>query len=100
MKPPSFAYERPRTLPEALQVLAERGTDARPLAGGQSLVPMLALRLARPSVLVDLGRLAELDELRVEDGRLVIGAMVRQRRLEQEPLVVQHVPLLAAATRL
>lgn len=100
MKPPAFAYERPQRLNEALEVLAREGAEARPLAGGQSLIPMLALRLARPTVLVDLGGIAGLDELSLEDGTLIAGAMVRQRRLERDPLVAQHLPLLAAATRL
>ncbi len=100
MKPPSFAYARPDGLAGALDLLAQYGADARPLAGGQSLIPMLALRLARPSLLVDLGRLAELTQLTVQDGRLVVGAMVRQRRIERDPLVAEHLPLLAAATRL
>jgi carbon-monoxide dehydrogenase medium subunit len=99
MKPAAFAYERPGTLGEALEALARHGSDARPLAGGQSLVPMLSLRLARPALLVDLGRLAGLDELVVRNGAVEIGAMVRQRRLERDPLVAQHVPVLAAATR-
>ena len=99
MKPAAFAYERPGILDEALEALARHGSDARPVAGGQSLVPMLSLRLARPALLVDLGRLAGLDELVVRNGAVEIGAMVRQRRLERDPLVTQHVPVLAAATR-
>ncbi len=100
MKPPSFAYARPDGLAGALDLLAQHGADARPLAGGQSLIPMLSLRLARPGLLVDLGRIAELAQLTVQDGRLVAGAMVRQRQIERDPLVAEHLPLLAAATRL
>ncbi len=99
MKSPTFAYERPQSLAEALALLAQKGADARPLAGGQSLIPMLALRLARPSVLVDLGRVEGLDELTLQDGVLVIGAMVRQRQLERNALVAEHLPLLVAATK-
>jgi len=100
MKPPSFAYERPRDLAEALDLLARHGSDARPLAGGQSLVPMLALRIARPSVVIDLGRIGDLTGLTLAGSTLTIGAMVRQRELERDGLVRQHLPLLAAATRL
>ncbi|MCX7624440.1 MAG: xanthine dehydrogenase family protein subunit M, partial [Thermomicrobium sp.] len=100
MKPPSLSYERPDDLAGAIRALSQHGPEARPLAGGQSLIPMLALRIARPSVLVDLGRIAELQEVTVQDGALVVGAMVRQRRLERDPLVARHLPLLSAATRL
>lgn len=99
MKPAVFAYERPSSLDEALAVLGAHGSDARPLAGGQSLIPMLTLRIARPSLLVDLGRLSELDRVRLDDGVLEIGAMTRQRRIERDPLVRDHVPILAEALR-
>jgi len=85
MKPPAFRYERPATLKEALALLAEYGDEARPLAGGQSLVPMLNLRLAAPGVVVDLNGLAGLDGLDgldVAGGSLTIGALTRQRTLE------------------
>ncbi len=85
MKPPAFRYERPASLPEALAVLAEHGDDARPLAGGQSLVPMLNLRLAAPAVVVDLNGLPDLDRIEAADGTLVVGALTRQRRLELSP---------------
>jgi carbon-monoxide dehydrogenase medium subunit len=81
VKPPPFAYHRPGSLDEALALLAE-DADAKPLAGGQSLVPMLNFRLARPSALVDLNGIEELSGLRVEDGALVVGAMTRQWDLE------------------
>ena len=81
MKPAPFAYHRPATLDEAVALLAEN-EDAKPLAGGQSLVPMLNFRLARPSALVDLGGIEELAGIRVEDGVLVVGAMTRQWDLE------------------
>jgi carbon-monoxide dehydrogenase medium subunit len=80
VKPPPFAYHRPSSLAEALELLAD--PDAKPLAGGQSLVPMLNFRLARPSALVDLARIEELAGIRVEDGALVVGAMTRQWDLE------------------
>lgn len=85
MKPPAFRYERPATLAEALGLLAEHGDDARPLAGGQSLVPMLNLRLAAPAVVIDLNSLPELDRLEADRGTLVVGALSRQRTLELSP---------------
>lgn len=85
MKPPAFRYERPQTVAEALELLAEHGEDARPLAGGQSLVPMLNLRLAAPAVVVDLNSLPGLDRLEAADGTLFVGALTRQRTLELSP---------------
>ena len=85
MKPPAFRYERPATLSEALALLAEHGDEARPLAGGQSLVPMLNLRLSAPAVVVDLNALPGLDGLAVADGALAVGALTRQRTLELSP---------------
>ena len=80
MKPPPFEYAAPETLDEALALLAEHGDEAKVLAGGQSLVPLLNLRLTRPSLVVDLNRVDDLD--RIEGGR--IGALARTRRVEQE----------------
>lgn len=97
MKPPPFDYSAPTTLDEALALLQEHGEDARPLAGGQSLVPLLSLRLARPSHLVDLARISELGSIAVEDGHLVIGAMVRERSAERHDDVRRVAPLLAQA---
>lgn len=94
MKPPRFRYERPEGLDEALMLLAEHGDEARPLAGGQSLVPMLNMRLAAPGVVVDLNRLPGLEVLAREGGCLRVGALVRQRRLERWP-EVQGVGALA-----
>ena len=84
MKPAPFDYHRPGSLDEALALLAE-DPDAKPLAGGQSLVPMLNFRLARPTALVDLNGIDELTAIRVEDGVLVVGAMTRQWDLEHSP---------------
>ncbi|MEV0697116.1 FAD binding domain-containing protein [Saccharopolyspora sp. NPDC050389] len=98
MKPPPFDYVRPDSLDEAVRLLAA-DEDAKALAGGQSLMPMMNFRLARPSILVDIGRLPELTELRREDGVLVIGAGVRQRAAETSPLVRQACPLLGQALR-
>jgi carbon-monoxide dehydrogenase medium subunit len=99
VKPAPFRYVRPGTVAEAVAALAAAGGEARPLAGGQSLVPLMNLRLARPTVVVDLNRVGELERLAVEDGWLVIGAMVRHRRLATDPLVARHAPLLAEAAR-
>ncbi|MGL6280645.1 MAG: FAD binding domain-containing protein, partial [Gaiella sp.] len=78
MKPPPFAYARASTLEDALALLEEAGPDARPIAGGQSLVPLLAYRLARPSHLVDIDRVPGLEAIEEEaDGSLVVGALVR-----------------------
>ena len=97
MKPPPFAYECPREVEEAVALLAAHGGDARPLAGGQSLVPLLNFRLARPAVLVDLNRIAALGRIRVEDGALRIGAMARQAAVEADPDVARGWPILPAA---
>ncbi|RIK37788.1 MAG: molybdopterin dehydrogenase [Chloroflexi bacterium] len=98
MKPAPFRYFAPQSLDEALALLSEHGYDAKLLAGGQSLVPAMNFRLAQPSVVVDLNRIAELFFLRpAADGGLHIGAMTRQRTLERDPRVAEHAPLLHAA---
>jgi aerobic carbon-monoxide dehydrogenase medium subunit len=98
VKPAPFDYLAPRSLDEALEILATQGHDAKILAGGQSLIPVLNFRLAQPALLVDINALAELDFLRPEsDGGLTIGALVRHRRLERESEVARRVPLLAEA---
>ena len=97
MKPPPFEYVAPASLEEAVAVLAEHGDDAKALAGGQSLVPLLAFRLAAPAVLVDLNGVGGLDHLREEDGRLVIGALARQRQVERLPGLDRRCPMLAEA---
>jgi carbon-monoxide dehydrogenase medium subunit len=99
MKPPPFRYLRPASLQEAAAALAEYGEDAKILAGGQSLVPLLNFRLARPSVLIDLGSIEELRSLRVEDGAVVAGAMVRQRVAESASEVREHCPILPEGLR-
>jgi CO/xanthine dehydrogenase FAD-binding subunit len=95
MKPAPFEYYRPRTLDEALSLLAEHGSDAKPLAGGQSLIPAMNFRLATPSVLVDLNGLTELSYVQDGTGELRVGGMTRQRAVEQSPLVGQRFPLIA-----
>ena len=97
MKPPPFAYECPTEVTDAVALLAAHGADARPLAGGQSLVPLLNFRLARPAVLVDLNRIAALGRITVEDGALCIGAMARQAAVEADPRVARGWPVLTGA---
>ncbi len=97
MKPPPFAYECPTEVAGAVALLAAHGADARPLAGGQSLVPLLNFRLARPAVLVDLNRIAALAHVAVEDGTLRIGAMARQAAVEAAPAVARGWPILTEA---
>jgi aerobic carbon-monoxide dehydrogenase medium subunit len=99
MKPAPFVYRAPGTVDEALAALAEAPEETTLLAGGQSLIPLLNMRLARPAVLVDLNGVAGLDVLEAANGTIRIGAMVRQRRLEVEPLVRERLPLLAEAAR-
>lgn len=94
MKPAPFEYVAPRSLDEALAELARGGGDAKPLAGGQSLVPLLNMRLLRPSLLVDLNRVAGLDEVRAENGSVRVGATVRQAALRGIPLVEEALPHL------
>ena len=98
MKPAPFKYYAPSTVDEALARLAEHGWDAKVLAGGQSLVPMMNFRLAQPAVLVDLNGIPELFYL--QPGRragLKIGAMTRQRQVELDPHVAERAPMLAEA---
>jgi 2-furoyl-CoA dehydrogenase FAD binding subunit len=93
MKPVAFRYERPESVEEAVELLREHGDEAKVLAGGQSLVPMLNMRLARPSVLVDINRLP-LGDVARDDGTIRVGATVRQadRRLLEIPLLAECLP--------
>lgn len=95
MKPAPFEYHRPESVEEALSLLAEHGYDAKLLAGGQSLVPAMNFRMAVPAVLIDLNRIAGLDGIAEVDGGLRIGAMVRQRVAERDPLVAARAALIA-----
>jgi CO/xanthine dehydrogenase FAD-binding subunit len=94
MKPAVFAYVRPETLAEATAALAEHGDEAKVLAGGQSLVPALNMRLLRPSTLVDINRVLDLDNVAADNGTLVVGATVRQAdaRLRAHPLLAEVLP--------
>lgn len=97
MKPAAFQMERPAGLADALALLAQHGADGRAIAGGQSLVPMMNLRIVSPLVLVDLNRVGELSGIRLDGATLRIGAMTRQHQLLSDPLVAQHAPLVARA---
>jgi len=96
MKPRPFDYIRPDTVDEALSILAEHGEDARILAGGQTLIAMLNLRVVEAPVLIDITRIRELDAIREVDGTVEIGATVTQNRLLQWPSLVEKLPLLHA----
>lgn len=95
MIPAAFDYEAPATLDEAVRMLAERGDEAKVLAGGHSLIPAMKLRLAQPSVLIDLGRIGGLSYVREEAGRLLVGAMTTHHQLEADPRVREVCPLLS-----
>src|SRR5436309_10976581 len=97
MKMPPFEYACPTTLSEAVALLASGDGDAKPLAGGQSLVPMLAFRLAQPTLLVDLRKLAELREIKISASGVTLGAMVRWRDIEDDKRLAAAHPLLKAA---
>lgn len=97
MKPVPFAYEAPETIDEALALLAEHGEDATVLAGGQSLVPMLNLRLVRPTVVVDVNRLPGLDGIVLDGGGLRLGALARTAAVELDPTVSSWCPALHEA---
>ena len=96
MKPRPFDYIRPDTVDEALSILAEHGEDARILAGGQTLIAMLNLRVVEAPVLIDITRMRELDAIREVDGTVEIGATVTQNRLLQLPSLAEKLPLLHA----
>ena len=97
MKPPAFDYAAPKTVDEAVALLTSHEGDAKILAGGQSLMPLLNMRLARPGLLVDIARVDGLDTIREVDGSLMIGAMTRQRAVEHSELVRSRFPLLHTA---
>ncbi|MDA3629779.1 xanthine dehydrogenase family protein subunit M [Saccharopolyspora oryzae] len=99
MIPAQFEYLAPSTVEEAVTALAELGDDAKVLAGGQSLLPVLRMRLADPQLLVDLNRIEELRGIREDGDSLVIGAMTTHHDVLRDPLVQQHAELIALATR-
>ncbi|UCH75340.1 MAG: xanthine dehydrogenase family protein subunit M [Rhodospirillales bacterium] len=97
MKPAKFEYHKPETLDEALTLLAEYGDEARVIAGGQSLVPMMNIRLARPDHLIDINGIDDLSQIRLENGSVAIGALVRHREIEHSAQLAQACPPLPAA---
>jgi aerobic carbon-monoxide dehydrogenase medium subunit len=97
MIPGSFAYHRPKTISEAAALLADLGDDARPLAGGHSLIPMMKLRMATPQHLVDLGGIPDLKGIRQDGDRILIGAMVTQAEVVASDLLAARLPILRAA---
>ena len=100
MKPARFAYHAPATVDEAIALLTRYGGEAKLLAGGQSLMPLMNFRVARPAALIDLNAIASLGYIREEDGQVRFGAMTRQRAIEFSPVVRRRLPLLAEATAL
>lgn len=100
MKPPPFAYHDPTSIEEAVDLLQRFGDEAKVLAGGQSLMPLLNFRLSYPSALIDINRVADLSYIQQEDGQVRIGALTRQRAIEFSELVRSQLPLLHEATTL
>ena len=100
MKPPPFAYHAPTGVDEALSILDELGDEAKVLAGGQSLIPLLNMRLVAPANLVDINRIAELDRIAVDDAGVTVGAGARHATVEQHDEAYRAVPLLRQALRL
>ena len=98
MIPPSFEYLRPKTIPEAIAMLQQHGDAAKILSGGQSLIPMMKLRLARPAILIDINRISGLSHVKEEDGCLKIGGLTREAELEASPLVRSKYAILADTT--
>jgi aerobic carbon-monoxide dehydrogenase medium subunit len=99
VKPAAFEYFAPAAVEEAVELLAEHGDGAKVLAGGQSLVPLMNMRLARPAVIVDINRLRTLDYIRDDGEALRLGALTRQRTAERSPAVAERCPLLRDALR-
>jgi len=100
VKPPPFGYSRPESLGDALRLLGESGNDAKVLAGGQSLVPLLSMRLAAPRQLVDINRVSELAYVRVDENTVRVGALARQADVERDDRAAAVQPLLRQALRL
>ena len=98
MIPAAFEYARPTTVDEALQALASGGEDVKIMAGGQSLIPVMRLRLAAPETVVDLSKVAELRGVRDDGDAIVIGAMTTHSDVLSDPLIAEHAPLIAEAT--
>lgn len=99
MIPAAFEYLRPKTIPEAIGFLQQYGDDAKILSGGQSLIPMMKFRLARPTYLIDINRIAGLSYIREEGGYLKIGGLTREADLDSSPLIHAKYPILADTAR-
>ncbi len=99
MIPPAFEYLRPKTIPEAIAFLQQYGDDAKILSGGQSLIPMMKFRIARPGYLIDINRIAGLSYIKEEDGYLKIGGLTREAELENSPLIHAKYPILFDTAR-
>ena len=99
MIPPSFEYLRPTTIPEAIAFLQQYGDDAKILSGGQSLIPMMKFRIARPGYLIDINRISGLAYIKEEDGQLKIGGLTREAELEHSPVVRARFPIIVDTAR-
>ena len=99
MIPPAFEYLRPKTIPEAIAFLQQYGDDAKILSGGQSLIPLMKFRLARPGYLIDINRISGLSYIKEEGGYLKIGGLTRESELEHSPLIRAKYPILLDTTR-
>ena len=99
MIPPTFDYLQPKTIPEAIALLQQYGDDAKILSGGQSLIPMMKLRLARPAYLIDINRIAGLSYVKEENGHLKIGGLTREAELESSPLIRSRYPIILDTAR-
>jgi carbon-monoxide dehydrogenase medium subunit len=97
VKAPRFSYVRPERLDEALRLLAQHGEDARILAGGQSLMPTLNMRLSQPKLLIDINRIDALKGISIENGIVRVGALVRHVEMMKSPIIARHLPLIAEA---
>src|SRR5216683_8395351 len=97
MFPAAFDYQSPATLDEALGVLAKRGDDAKVMAGGQSLIPLLKLRFAQPALILDIGRIQDLNGIKRDDGHVTIGALARHVDIERSQELAKLVPLMVEA---
>jgi aerobic carbon-monoxide dehydrogenase medium subunit len=94
MIPPAFEYLTPKTIPEAIALLQQHGEDAKILSGGQSLIPMMKLRIARPGYLIDINRISGLSYIKEEGGFLKIGGLTREAELEASPLIRSKYPII------
>ena len=97
MIPAAFDYERAESVEQAIELLGQHGEDAKLVAGGHSLLPLMKLRLARPSVLIDIDRLSDLEYVRDTGDRVEIGALTRMYKLVDDPVLAEHNPLVAYA---